>query len=262
MICTAKIIRKIIKSIIPSQQYVKVSGSIIPSSGMRWCGTEFKDDNYFLASSESEANRLIKHFQCVSKSRILDVGCGPGRLPIGILRIIGEIDYIGIDVHRQSIDWCKHYISRNHPGLRFEHLNLYNERYNNAGIRIDDAFRFALQSKSCDIVYLFSVFSHTTESDMRVYLKEFLRILDDAGKVFFTTFVEENVPNVSVNPANYRLKCSGPLHVVRYNKDYLFSLLDDCGYFILDFTHATETDGQSAIYLSKKEVNYPSSNAR
>lgn len=233
-------------------EFVKISGSIIPSPDRRWCGPEFKDDSFYLKSAEGEANRLVNHFQCTIKSRVLDVGCGQGRLPNGILRVIGEIDYTGIDVDIKSIDWCKRYLEKDHSSIKFKHFNLYNERYNKNGIKIDDRFRFDIGSKSADIVYLFSVFSHTTEEDMRVYLKEFLRILDEEGRVFFTTFVEEDVSNVSINPENYRLKCSGPLHIVRYNKDYLFSLLNETGYSILKFTHATEADGQSAIYLRKK----------
>lgn len=245
-------IRKTIRVISPRKKYVKVSGSIIPSPDMRWCGPEFKDDNYYLQSAEFEANRLVKYFQCTQKSRILDVGCGQGRLPIGILRVLGEVDYTGIDVDKGSVEWCKRYIKRDHPSFEFKHLNLYNERYNKYGIMIDDGFHFDVSSKSVQIVYLFSVFSHTTEEDMRVYLKDFSRILDDNGRIFFTTFVEEDVPNISINPENYRLKCSGPLHIVRYKKDYLFSILNEYGYSIQSFTYGTEADGQSAIYLTKK----------
>jgi hypothetical protein len=86
---------------------------------------------------------------------------------------------------------------------------------------------------------------------MRVYLKDFSRLLTNNGKLFFTTFVEKDVPNISINPENYRLNCSGPLHIVRYQQDYLFSLLDACGYAVLDWTYSTEADGQSAIYLSQ-----------
>jgi hypothetical protein len=159
---------------------------------------------------------------------------------------------MGIDVHRRSIDWCKHYIERDHPSFQFKHLNLYNERYNENGVKMDDDFRFEIEPKSVDIIYLFSVFSHTTKEDMIIYLKDFSRILADKGKIFFTTFVEKDVPDVSINPKNYRLKCSGPLHIVRYKKDYLFSVLDECGYSILSFTKGAEVDGQSAVYLSKK----------
>jgi SAM-dependent methyltransferase len=248
----ADIIHRAIRKILPRKEYIKLSGSIIPSPDRRWCGPEFKDDDFYLRSAEGEANRLVNCFQCTQESRVLDVGCGQGRLPIGILRVIGELNYIGIDVDRRSIDWCKRYIERNHPLFEFKHLNLYNERYNKNGIKIDDGFCFEVEPDSADIVYLFSVFSHTTEEDMRAYLKDFSRILDDRGKILFTTFVEEDVPNVSINPEDYRLKCSGPLHIVRYNKDYLFSILDESGYSILSFTHGTEADGQSAIYLSKK----------
>jgi predicted SAM-dependent methyltransferase len=117
---------------------------------------------------------------------------------------------------------------------------------------MDDTFRFESEPKSIDIVYLYSVFSHTIEEDMRIYLKDFSRILDDKGKLFLTTFVEEDVPDISINPENYRFKCSSPLHVVRYRKDYLFSIFEEYGYSVLNFTYETETNGQSAIYLIKK----------
>jgi len=128
----------------------------------------------------------------------------------------------------------------------------YNKKYNKKGIPLDTGFRFPLDDESVDIINLFSVFSHTTESDTKIYLGNFHRILKANGKVFFTTFVEDDVPDVSINPENYRLKCSGPLHIVRYGKAYLFGLLGAMGYSVMDFSYATETDGQSAIYLGRK----------
>jgi len=229
---------------------VKISGSIIPSPDRRWCGPEYKDDDYYIQSAENEANRLIEHLKCSSDSRVLDIGCGQGRLPIGILRVIGEIDYLGIDIHKPSIDWCKKFIEKYYISFKFQHLNLYNERYNKRGVKINDTFRFKIETNSIDIIYLFSVFSHITEDDMRVYLKEFSRILSENGKIFFSTFVEEDVPNVTINP-NYRLKCSGPLHIVRYRKKYLFSVLSEFGFSVLEYIHGKEADGQSAIYVAR-----------
>ena len=175
-------------------------------------------------------------------------------MPIGILRVIGEIEYLGMDVVPQSVDWCNRFISKAHPSFRFSHLNVYNERYHREGIKLDDAFRFDVASESIDTIYLFSVFSHMTEEDMRVYLKDFRRVLRKTGKIFFSAFVEENVPNYSINPDRYIFeKCGGRLHVVRYNKSYLFSILHDLGYSIEAFTHGTEADRQSAIYLAQRE---------
>ena len=90
---------------------------------------------------------------------------------------------------------------------------------------------------------------------MRIYLKEFDRILRDNGFIFFTTFVEENVPDITFNPENYSIKCSGPLHIVRYNKEYIFSIIEEYGFTIVNFAKSVEVDGQSGLYLGKRKIN-------
>ena len=247
----ATAVRRMTDRILPRKEYVEVSGSIIVAPHRRLSGLAFKDNNVYVKSAEHEARRLIDHFKCTKETAILDVGCGQGRLPIGLIRVFGEAAYTGIDVDKTSVNWCRKFIERKHPSFKFKHLNLYNERYNTGGQKIDTTFQFDVKPASAEIAYLFSVFSHTTEEDMRVYLKDFRRVLTPNGNLFFTTFVEDDVPDFSINPVNYRLKCSGPLHIVRYNKQYLFSILAECGYSVVDFTYATESDGQSAIYLRR-----------
>ena len=115
---------------------------------------------------------------------------------------------------------------------------------------MDAGFRFDFPSASRDIIYLFSVFSHMTEPDARIYLSEFRRILAPRGGLVFTTFVEEGVENVAINPPDYRLACQGPLHVVRYNREYLFSMVEAVGFQVQNFVYAQDADGQSSLYLS------------
>ena len=182
---------------------------------------------------------------------MLDIGCGQGRLPIGILRRIGSLNYLGLDIDKKSIKWCKKYIQNKNTAFKFRYLNIYNERYNNDGVRLDRNFKFEIESDYFDIVYLYSVFSHTTENDMRIYLKEISRILHKTGKLFFTTFVEDEVVNFTINPKDHHLSMSGPLHVVQYEKKYLFSIIKEYDFAIQEFIHKAEADGQSALYLSK-----------
>ena len=252
-IAARKILREAVRRIFPKS--VRIDGSIIPSRTTTIAGPKFKNYRLYLESSEKEAKRLVEHFQCNINSRVLDIGCGLGRLPIGILRITGEIDYTGIDVDNISITWCKRFIGKYHHSFKFHHLSVYNERYNNKGTKIDRDFHFDFPDSSVDIIYLFSVFSHTTEEDMRIYLKEFDRILRDNGFIFFTTFVEENVPDITFNPENYSIKCSGPLHIVRYNKEYIFSIIEEYGFTIVNFAQSVEVDGQSGLYLGKRKIN-------
>ena len=249
----SRLLKALRRRLLPSKEYVVHSGSVIPARHRRCCGPEFRDDSFYVESTRAEAKRLVDRFGCDSKKRILDVGCGQGRLPIGILRVIGEVAYTGIDVDKDSIEWCRRHIEQRHPSFRFYHLDVANERYNRRGNDLGSDFTFDFADMALDIIYLFSVFSHMSREHMKIYLSDFRRLLDDGGGLFFTAFVEEGVPPVSTNPAGYALKkFSGPLHVVRYDKDHLFDLIDRAGFNIDGFNHRTETDGQSAVYLSKQ----------
>jgi len=247
-----KKLRKLKRKLLGRKDYKIVDGSTIPAPDLRWCGTEFQDDAYYLKSTEREAQRLIDRFGCTSESHVLDIGCGQGRLPIGLLRLLGTCNYTGMDVDADSIKWCRDFIQSQHPSCRFFYIDVHNERYNKNGEVLGENFSFDLSDQSVDIIFLYSVFSHMYDYDMKIYLDEFTRILKPEGKVFFTTFVEEDVPDFTNNPENYGYnKYSTSLHVVRYEKNYLFSILREKGFKVEGFEHGTEANGQSAIYLSR-----------
>ncbi len=234
-----------------SKEYVEYDGSIIPSPDGRWCGPEFKDDSYYIKSAESEATRLAQR-GCTKASSVLDLGCGQGRLAIGLLRVIGELQYTGMDVDADSLALCRKMIQARHPSYRFEHLNAYNSRYNPNGTPLDENFHINVPDASQDFVYLYSVFSHMTQEDMMVYLREIHRMLSSAGLLFFTTFVEPDVPPFEENPVGYfQLPYNGPLHVCRYERNHLLALLKQVGFVEVDFSHRTEADHQSGIYCRR-----------
>lgn len=226
---------------------------VLPAKHLRLCGQEFKSDEYFLESARAEADRLIQHLGLAAGSRVMDFGCGYGRLPIGILDRIGEIRrYQGIDVMKPAIDWCNRYIHQQHPNFHFLHTDVSNRRYNPAGEEITSGFHLPFEAQRFDLIYLYSVFSHMEAPDVRIYLKEFHRLLPASGKVFLTAFVEENVPDATVNPQGYRgQNWSNALHCVRFNKSYFESLLQEHGFRVDRFVYEKETNGQSAYYLSR-----------
>lgn len=246
-------LRNVLRRVGVFSDHVKFNGSTIPSPDKRWCGAKFRDDSYYLQSAENEARRLVENFSCNSSSRVLDIGCGQGRLAIGLARIIGELPYIGLDVDEWSIRWCQKHIHSSHPSYTFERINVFNERYNRLAAAQPDTFRFGLKNESVDLAYLYSVFSHMEERDMRAYLSEIHRMLTENGNLFFTTFVEENVEDFSINPPGYIFqKNSGALHVVRFRKNYLLEIVESAGFEIIGFSHGTEADEQSAIYAKKR----------
>jgi len=232
--------------------HVCIGDLILPAEDLRLCGPEFADDRYFLSSAKAEADRLIRHCGLDSNSSVLDVGCGMGRLPIGILSAMSSVrSYCGIDVSQRSIDWCIRHIHLNHPAFTFVHLDIKHDRYNPSGREVDRELRLPFAANSFNIIYLYSVFSHMLPADMRIYLSEFQRLLRNTGRVFLTAFVEERVPDVSVNPEGYRMNWSGPLHCVRYSRDFIVSSFAGAGFALQQFDYGTETDGQSGMYLRK-----------
>lgn len=231
--------------------YVKYNNVILPAKHLRFCGSKFNDNEFFFSSAISEANRLIDYFKLNINTRVLDVGCGVGRLPIGILNRIGEIkNYYGIDVSARAIEWCQRFINRLHPTFQFKHIDVENLRYNPQGKKIDNKYSLPFNDKEFDIIYLYSVFSHMSIDDIKLYLMEFRRLLAPSGKVFLTAFIEENVPDMEINPPDYKMTWSGPLHCVRYNKEFFISILENHNFEVNNFEYGNETNGQSAFYLS------------
>lgn len=230
---------------------VRHEGLALPPPETRQGGHHFKDDAAFLAAGRRDARRLQETFGVTTQTRVLDVGCGNGRLAIGLLAQVGEMcAYTGVDVAPRSIAWCRRHITTEHPGIRFVHVDVANARYNPAGRRLSAGYRLPLPDRSVDVIHLYSVFSHMEPEDVRVYLREFSRLLADGGGVFLTAFVEDDVEPVTVNPAGYGpLRWSGELHCVRYERGFFTRLVDAAGLRIDRFHHRSDVDWQSAIVL-------------
>ena len=228
-------------------------GVVLPAKHLRSCGRKFRDDEHFLASAQAEAERLVERSGLTASSRVLDVGCGVGRLAIGVIGRIGAIRaYRGVDIDKEAIRWCQCHITLEHPAFQFFHVNVKHPRYNPRGKEIDTRLVLPFNDGEFDVVYLYSVFSHMLPRGIRAYLTEFQRLLSPSGKVFLTAFVEDDVPKVAVNPAGYRkMKWVGPLHCVRYEKGFFESLLAASGFRAEGFSYATETHGQSAFYVAR-----------
>ncbi len=194
----------------------------------------------------------MERLECNKDSHVVDIGCGQGRLAIGLLREVGALNYVGFDVSKTSIDWCKKHIQRCHPSFRFFHLDVENERYNPTGKSIPNDFRFPLMDSRVDVAYLWSVFTNMRPEHMRIYLSDISRIMRMGGSVFLTAFVEKGVPAVSINPSDYvPFEYGGPLHVVRYEEEHLFSAFRERGLIVHDFQHHKGMYNQSEIYLKR-----------
>lgn len=102
--------------------------------------------------------------------KILDWGCGPGRVIRHLPSVIGNgCEFYGTDYNKQSIDWCLVNLS----GIKFSNNSL------EAKLPYSDDY--------FDIIYGISIFTHLSEKSHYGWYKELFRILKPNGIMFLTT---------------------------------------------------------------------------
>jgi ubiquinone/menaquinone biosynthesis C-methylase UbiE len=104
-----------------------------------------------------------------SCARILDFGCGWGRVLRFFMKDVEPARLWGLDANPAMIEICRREI----PWSRFEQC----EPWPPTG----------LEAASFDLVYCFSVFSHLSEPMHQAWLQEFRRILRPGGLLIATT---------------------------------------------------------------------------
>ncbi len=222
----------------------------LPPGKYRMGGKHFKNDDAFIKTAVRDVKRLERLAGLTENSRLLDWGCGAGRLAIGVREHYksGRIaDYHGVDVQPDLISWARDNLTA--PGFRFTCVDVANERYNPAGL---PERTIAAEPGTVDVFYAYSVFSHMNDEDTPAYLRLIGEALSPSGSAFVTCFVEEGVPGWEENPENYGpLEWKGRLHCTRFSRRHFEDHVTDAGMAVDRFVYGRETDGQSLYVLRK-----------
>lgn len=224
----------------------KASGLPLPPGKYRMGGEHFKDDAAFIRTAVADVERLQDYAGLTAQSRLLDWGCGAGRLAVGVREHLGRVaDYHGVDVQPDLIDWAEENLAG--PGFRFTCVDVSNERYNPDGT---PERTLAAEPGSVDVLYAYSVFSHMSDEYTAAYLRLIREALADGGKAFVTCFVEEDVPAWAENPEGYGpLEWKGRLHCTRFARWNFEDHVNAARLAVDRFEYGRETDGQSLYVL-------------
>ena len=122
-------------------------------------------------------------------ARVLDVGCGIGRMAMPLVDYLGEGSYAGFDIGREMVRWCRRNITALRPDFEFTWAPVYNGKYNPFGRLTGTEFRFPYEDSSFDFAFATSVFTHLLREEVRHYLHEIARVLRPGGTCLLTFFL-------------------------------------------------------------------------
>jgi SAM-dependent methyltransferase len=120
--------------------------------------------------------------------RVLDIGCGLGRMAAPLTRFLASGSYHGFDVVGPTIKSCRRRFAA-YPGFHFDHVDVYNGKYNPNGKVPPSAFSFPYADAAFDFAFATSVFTHMLPVDTERYLRETARVLRPGGRLLATWFV-------------------------------------------------------------------------
>lgn len=250
------LLRMAFRRVFPWKDYVVYKGSRLPRPEARLNREDQKNNGVYLESSIAEVRRLVERLDYSPNRLLVDVGCGQGRLPIGLLRQFENARYLGIDVSEPSIRWCRTNIEALHPAYRFQHIDLVNARYNPDGAPLVEEYQLPVADGEADIVYMWGVVTNMEPEHLDTYATETARILAPGGRLFLTANVEAGVPDVSINPSGYTsFACDSPLHIVRYERNYFIDVFLRAGMVLTDYLHHGADNCQSDLYFRKQSAS-------
>ncbi len=158
---------------------------------------QFVGNSDFRQTGEEFRGHLRRFAGLAPDDRVLDIGCGIGRIARGLVTELGpQGSYDGFDVAHDGIAWCRQHYGGTAAPFRFIHVDLHHPVYNPDGRGDPETFRFPFDDASFDLAIAISLFTHLLDSQAEHYVAEAARVLAPGGRLFATWFAldEERPP--------------------------------------------------------------------
>ncbi|AOW20309.1 class I SAM-dependent methyltransferase [Urechidicola croceus] len=155
---------------------------ILPPDYLIYESFQMNYDKYYNGGKETAIwlkKYLKKHTQLEGK-KILDWGCGPGRIIRHLPNLVGNnCEFFATDYNEKTINWC----SQNIPEVKFNKNSL------SAKLPYPDDY--------FDVIYGISIFTHLSEKLHYDWYRELWRILKPNGILFLTTQGDNYKPKLT-----------------------------------------------------------------
>jgi SAM-dependent methyltransferase len=175
-------------------------------------------------------------------ARIVDIGCGWGRLAAALVEELDPIaEYHGFDPKRDHVRWAQTNLMPRHQAFNFHITNLANRIYNPGGVLRTETFVVPFSTASRDLVVANALFSYLSPQEFECYAREAARILKPGGRLLATFYLldaesRQLLPRLA-DPIAFRF-AEGPIvstsphgaGLVAYDETYVRAVLERYGF--------------------------------
>ncbi len=161
---------------------------------------------------------------------VLDWGCGCGRLARRMLQQEPPPRrYLGIDLHRGMVRWCRDHLGPCAPGFEFAHHDVYNIGLNPQGAAA--TLPLPAPDRAVSLFVAVSVFTHVLEPAAAFYLGELARVLRPGGIAMTTWFLfdKADFPMMQESQNALFINDVDPTNAVIYDRGWLRRTLREKG---------------------------------
>jgi SAM-dependent methyltransferase len=159
---------------------------------------------------EATGNEFLRYFielgQLAPEHKVLEIGCGIGRMARPLTAYLTTGTYDGIDIVPHGISWCQKNISKRHSNFHFHLADIQNSMYNPRGRYQAVDYEFPFADSSFDFIYLTSVFTHMFRAELEHYLSCITRMLRPAAKCLITFFLLNEQARQLINAGHSSLQ--------------------------------------------------------
>lgn len=149
----------------------------------------FVGDGDFLAIGVEFLKWFVRLADLRTDERVLDIGCGIGRMALPLTQYLEDGSYDGVDIVGEGIAWCQQNITARYETFRFHRLDLQHPIYNPNGKERTADLRLPFGDGAFDFVFMTSVVTHLNAGDIRAYAREIRRVMAPGARLLFTAFM-------------------------------------------------------------------------
>ncbi|HEY5976320.1 MAG TPA: methyltransferase domain-containing protein [Solirubrobacterales bacterium] len=182
------------------------NGRSLPPRGLSFVGpTNFEQ------TGKDFLEHFVEYGGLSPDDRVLDMGCGIGRMAIPLTGYLQDGSYKGFDVGKEMIRWCQHRITPEHPSFDFTWAPIYNAKYNPFGTVSALEYEFPYPDDHFDFALATSLFTHMARAEVQHYLEELSRVLKPEGRAFLTFFLisPEAEAEIAAGRADFDFQLNG-----------------------------------------------------